>query len=228
MVRVLLYTDEPVLSTGFANILAQESFEITSICEHFRDVLVEVKSKRPDVVLLDLTAELSLRGLAEVHQAAPESKLLLWARSISVEMAHHLIELGVRGILRKDLSADLMSVCLRKVAEGELWFERTLTDSLLRAKTVALSPRERQLLKMISCGLSNKQIASELFLSEGTVKVYLSKLFRKTGVKDRFELAIYGLKHLSLSSADEAGLGGAEDKRWPRSIVVQNPPAKTF
>ena len=105
--------------------------------------------------------------------------------------------LGVRGILRKTLPSDLLIKCLQRVNEGEFWFEKALTDSFLSAKRIALTKREGQLVSLLSQGLKNKEIASMLLISEGTVKVYLSRLFQKVGVKDRFELALYGLKNLT-------------------------------
>jgi two-component system response regulator DesR len=97
--------------------------------------------------------------------------------------------LGVRGILRKTLPTELQVKCLQKVQAGELWFEKALTDSFLCARRVALTQREGQLVSLLSQGLKNKEIATTLMISEGTVKVYLSRLFQKVGVKDRFELA---------------------------------------
>jgi len=113
---------------------------------------------------------------------------------------------------------------LRKVSEGEMWFERTLLSSLLQVKEVGLSPRERQLLRLVSQGLSNKQVAATLSIAEGTVKVYFSKLFRKVGVNDRFELALYGLRNLGAgreATADGQGAGAT-----PRSLVVRHTPAR--
>jgi DNA-binding CsgD family transcriptional regulator len=82
------------------------------------------------------------------------------------------------------------------VAEGELWFDKSLTASFLTARTVTLTNRESQLVMLLAQGLKNKEIAHALNISEGTVKVYLSRLFQKVGVKDRFELALYGLRNL--------------------------------
>src|SRR5262249_46784763 len=121
-------------------------------------------------------------------------KMVLWVYSISVEMAHRARAMGVRGVLRKDLSTDLLARCLATVAAGDLWFDRALLTSMLQVREVKLSPRERQLLRLNTLGLSNKELAAELEISEGTVKVYLAKLFRKVGVHDRYELALYSLR----------------------------------
>ena len=101
------------------------------------------------------------------------------------------------------------------VAAGELWFERDLMSSMLGARPVRLSPREQQLVALVSQGLSNKQIASALGISEGTVKVYFSRLFRKVGVSDRFELALFGLQNRRLDEMPT-------DLPRFRSIVVSN------
>jgi DNA-binding CsgD family transcriptional regulator len=118
------------------------------------------------------------------------------------------------------------------VAEGGLWFEETLKTSFSNAKAVALTRRESQLVSLLSHGLKNKEIASTLFITEGTVKVYLSRLFQKLGVKDRFELALYGLKNLPAGTAlletpqpqpiqpQRKDVGQAQ---WLRSLVMEKP-----
>jgi DNA-binding NarL/FixJ family response regulator len=118
-------------------------------------------------------------------------------RTIPRELAHQAMALGVRGILRKNLPIDLFLKCLHKVLEGEVWFEKSLTSAFFAAPVVRLSKREGQLVSLLAQGMKNKEIAYQLSLSEGTVKVYLSRLFEKLGVKDRFELALYGLRNLT-------------------------------
>jgi DNA-binding CsgD family transcriptional regulator len=98
---------------------------------------------------------------------------------------------------------------------------------------VALTKRESQLVSLLSQGLKNKEIATTLTISEGTVKVYLSRLFQKVGVKDRFELALYGLRNLQNMSGEAPALnspshqipmGGAKNPaqlQWLRSLVLE-------
>ncbi len=88
--------------------------------------------------------------------------------------------------------------CLLKVAAGELWVEKALSDKLLSTSRVALTTRERQLAGLLTQGLKNKEVAYSLGIAEGTVKVYLSRLFQKLGVKDRFELALFAMEHISV------------------------------
>jgi DNA-binding CsgD family transcriptional regulator len=137
--------------------------------------------------------------------------------------------LGVRGILRKTLPTDLQMKCLQRVQSGELWFEKALTDSFLSAKRVALTQREGQLVSLLSQGMKNKEIASTLQISEGTVKVYLSRLFQKVGVKDRFELALFGLKNITTGQLPPTDRGGREGSApiGLRSLVLERPAART-
>ena len=124
------------------------------------------------------------------------------------------MSLGVRGILRKTLPVETLLRCLNRVIEGELWFEKALTDSIMSARRYSLTRREGQLVSLLSQGLKNKEIAIALTISEGTVKVYLSRLFQKLGVKDRFELALYGLKNLNPG-------GGSLDNVLPGATGVR-------
>ena len=136
--------------------------------------------------------------------------------------------LGVRGILRKTLPTDLQVKCLQKVQAGELWFEKALTDSFLCARRVALTQREGQLVSLLSQGLKNKEIATTLMISEGTVKVYLSRLFQKVGVKDRFELALFGLKNLTTGQLPVGEKGQRRRQRHARpALAGAGSPART-
>src|SRR5450759_2395324 len=101
--------------------------------------------------------------------------------------------------------------------------EKALTDSFLCARRVALTQREGQLVSLLSQGLKNKEIATTLMISEGTVKVYLSRLFQKVGVKDRFELALFGLKNLTTGQLPVGEKGHRSAMPGLRSLVLERP-----
>ena len=198
MVRVLLFSDEPILARGLTAVFSNtDQFELTSICLGTAKLLEVLSVEKPDILLLGLTLDVTFNVLSELKKAALDTKVVLWVHAISTELALQAMGLGVRGILRKTLPPELLIKCLQRVHEGEFWFEKALTDSFLSAKRVALTRREGQLVSLVAQGLKNKEIATMLLISEGTVKVYLSRLFQKVGVKDRFELALYGLKNLT-------------------------------
>jgi DNA-binding NarL/FixJ family response regulator len=235
LARILLFTDQPVLAHGLGAILQSvDGLELVSTCNSTDDLALLVETHEPELVLLDRTSERTFGQLAELKSRRPACKIVLWVHSISKELAFQAMSLGVRGILRKTLASDLLIKCLQKVLNGELWFEKALTDSFLTAETVALTEREGQLVTLLAQGLRNKEIAAMLGISETTVKIYLSRLFQKVGVQDRFELALYGLKNLTTLQAalewsprhgERAGRHEIARIQKLRSLVLERPKA---
>jgi DNA-binding NarL/FixJ family response regulator len=226
MTRILLYSDEPILAKGLESVLRQvEGFDLLPTCSTLTSLMEQLTQGSPDLVLMDLTPEITFAVLSEMKHAMSSSRIVLWVNSISTELAFQAMGLGVRGILRKTLPTELQVKCLQKVQAGELWFEKALTDSFLCARRVALTQREGQLVSLLSQGLKNKEIATTLMISEGTVKVYLSRLFQKVGVKDRFELALFGLKNLTTGQlpVGEKGHRGATPMPGLRALVLDRP-----
>jgi len=234
MANVLLCSDEPILAEGLARILASsEALNLISYCPGIDGLKSQMESHQPDLLLVDLTAGITFGVLSGLHEVASHAKIVLWVHSISTELALQAMSLGVRGILRKTLPTETLLRCLTRVNEGELWFEKALTDSIMSARRYSLTRREGQLVSLLSQGLKNKEIATALTISEGTVKVYLSRLFQKLGVKDRFELALYGLKNLTPGSGalDNDPQGGRKPSTpvWqpPRSFFVEKIPVQS-
>jgi DNA-binding NarL/FixJ family response regulator len=141
--------------------------------------------------------------LRKVIASDRDRAVILWVDEVSAEFASQAISLGVRGLLRRSLPLDIQARCLERVAAGELWVEKTLSNKLLSTKRIALTPRERQLVVLVAQGLKNKEIAYTLGITEGTVKVYLCRLFGKTGANDRLELALFALKNLFVNQTSE-------------------------
>ena len=215
-IRVALYCDQPVLVAGLQALIEPDpELRLSCACGILSDFFEHLEQVRPEIALVDAPPQLNPSSIIDIARHATASRIVLWVHSVNVQLAHELKEAGVAGILRKQLSGELIIRCLKKVAAGELWFERELMSSMLGARPVRLSPREQQLVALVSQGLSNKQIASALGISEGTVKVYFSRLFRKVGVSDRFELALFGLQNRRLDEMPT-------DLPRFRSIVVHN------
>src|SRR5205823_11323888 len=215
------------LAKGLESVLRQvEGFELMPTCITLAALMEQIGQSSPDLLLMNLTNEITFAMLSEMKHAMAHSKIVLWVNSISTELAFQAMGLGVRGILRKTLPTELQVKCLQKVQAGELWFEKALTDSFLCARRVALTQREGQLVSLLSQGLKNKEIATTLMISEGTVKVYLSRLFQKVGVKDRFELALFGLKNLTTGQLPVGEKGQrTSPSMMPglRSLVLERP-----
>jgi two-component system, NarL family, nitrate/nitrite response regulator NarL len=231
-IRVCLFSDQPILAKGLKTVLAATcQFRFVSYCADIADLTLNLERNAPDILLLDLTPDVTFSVLSDIKRAAPACKLVLWTSAVSTELYFQAIGLGVRGILRKNLSAEQQLECLLKVHAGELWFEKTLADSFMAARRVALSRREGELITLLSHGLKNKEIAGMLGISEGTVKVYLSRLFQKVGVKDRFELALFGLKNLTAGQPQKASRPDGAPETHLRTLIVERatlPVAEAF
>jgi len=199
MIRVRLYSDQykdrSIMAAGLRALL-ETTGRFRFECARDRTALMaQLPDDVPDVLLLDLSPELLAGTISGIREAAPACKMALWIETISTEMALRSMRLGVRGILRKALTTEALLDGLEKIQQGELWFEKALVSSLMDAQSAALSPREGQLMTLLSEGMKNKEIAAVLRITEGTVKVYLSRLFQKLGVHDRFDAARYSLRN---------------------------------
>jgi DNA-binding NarL/FixJ family response regulator len=194
--KVVVVSHHAVLMAGFRALLAEPRGMEVVECPEPGNLPAVLASVRPDLLLVD-TALLHDTGAVQKWRLwAPDAGIILWVDRSAPEFVREALQCGVRGILCKDAAAAAYAECLEQVAAGQLWLERELADVLLTAKTVRLSPRERQLIGLLTQGLRNKEIAGRMNITEGTAKAYLSRLFEKTGAADRLELAVYAMKNL--------------------------------
>jgi two-component system, NarL family, nitrate/nitrite response regulator NarL len=198
MTRIALYSGATILAKGLDSILRHDgTFELLPPCLSLDRLMAQIANDAPEIILLDHSLAVTFAVVAEIKHAARGAKLVLWVDTITTQMAMQALEVGIRGILRKRLPIDLHLMCLTRVQAGGVWFEKTLTEPSPTPARIALTGREEQLVSLLSQGLKNFEIAGSLAITEGTVRIYLSQLYQKLGVKDRFELALFGLKHLA-------------------------------
>jgi len=197
MTRIVLYTDKPVLAIGLEAALAAAAPDwLLVVVDSINALEQSIREDTPAVVLLDQARGLSCVLLAECSWIR-NLGTALWVEDISAEFAFQAINLGVRGLIPKQLPAPALISCLVEIAAGGRWFDKNLADRILCEQRVFITPREGELVNLVAQGMKNKEIAATLHITEGTVKVYLSRLFMKLSVKDRLELAIYGRKNLT-------------------------------
>ena len=195
-IRIALYARQPFVAQGLAAVLKSHAdLELTACRDTLSGSLDYLRSSRPDVLLVHLISGISLSDLRAIRSAG-RCQIVLWGQQIEGEFAFQAMQLGVRGILPSHTSIDDFLAALRNVHRGALCFERDLLESVLSQKRVALTPRQGQIVSLVAQGCKNKEIAFSLGITEGTVKVYLHKLFKKLGVNDRLDMALYGLKNL--------------------------------
>jgi two-component system nitrate/nitrite response regulator NarL len=196
--KIIVCSRHALLVAGFRALIAEPAGLVVFHCSHIQDLTSGFEANRPDLALIDV-AGATPEVLSELRPLASDTGLILWVDKASPEFVHQVIGFGVLGVLRKDATTDLYSQCLDRVAAHKLWLENDMTQRMLSMRTVRLSPRERQLVSLLTQGLRNKEIAWRMNITEGTTKVYLSRLFEKTGANDRFELAMFVIQNLETS-----------------------------
>ena len=196
MISLTVYTSEPLQAMALEVLLRpSDDISLLPIVSDVNALPAQVALLQPEVLLLAVDTSVDWGLLNQMRRDSPATKVVMWLHEITPELAYQAIECGVRGILRKSLPAEMIVKCVRKVQAGELWFEKSLTQTFLSGRSVKVSKREGELITLVTQGLKNKEIAGVMGITEGTVKVYLSRLFGKIGARDRFELALIGLRN---------------------------------
>jgi two-component system, NarL family, nitrate/nitrite response regulator NarL len=194
--RVALYSHNPFVSEGLTSVLGRSpAFEPAAWSNNIDEFAACLAGEQPDIALLDLATGLTLIALRDLHRCSKGVQLVLWGDP-TIEFGFHAMELGIRGIIPVVTPIESLTEALSSIRTGQLWFEKHLMEQLLLTKRVSLTRREGQLVTLLPQGLKNKELAYALGITEGTVKVYLSRLFQKLGVNDRFELALCALKNV--------------------------------
>ena len=154
-----------------------------------------------DVLILDKAfgtqAILDLLSCRSSGTSEHDPALVIWGVSVTEAEALRFLQAGGRGILRKSAGLPSILACLRTVAAGRSWMEDCVFRDPARADRYArteLTAREQQVLELVEQGCKNKEIAQELGIRPGTVKIHLKHIFEKTGIRGRYGLALNGLR----------------------------------
>ena len=195
---------------GLTKVLSNcEDLELIGSSPTLREAAEAVRLLRPHVLMIDQTVGLKVvfQFLSEIRASSPGSQPVLWVNDLAEIDCFRALQLGARGVLKKTLPVESLLECLRSVASGNVWIENSLpersVDAAERRGALRLTPREREIVHHICGGMKNKEIAEALNITPGTVKVHLMHIFEKTGMKDRFELAVHGRKLLGIDHASE-------------------------
>lgn len=229
-IRILLYTRHPFVAAGVGFVLsASADFELAGWCGTLAATRDRLRSDIPDIALVHLASRISLAELGQLWPAAAGSRVVLWGDAIEGEFAFQAMLLGARAVFPNHTPVDALLAGLLNVHRGVLCFEKQLMDDVLHRKRVTLTKREGQIISLVAQGLKNKAIGYTLGITEGTVKAYLYKLFKKLGMNDRLDMALYGLKNLFAGETgpDETpggqpGMPGMPDVFAPRSLPPQS------
>jgi two-component system nitrate/nitrite response regulator NarL len=204
-IRLLLVDDHALFREGLARLLASEpDFELAVPCSTADEALRVLETADIDLILLDydLGSETASRFLALTSKRSYRGRVLVVTAGLGDSEVMGLLRLGVTGIFLKHNPPSLLAKAIRKVMQGEVWFDQRYLKVLLQENRTAeqegrgrrLSERETEVLRFVFQGLGNKEIAVRLKVSESSVKATLQQLFFKTGVRTRSQLVRVALE----------------------------------
>lgn len=197
---VLVCDTQPVAIEGVRGLLSRcEDLRFAGSVSSLEAAFELMRALNPVAVVIDKSlgtvaiAEWLRRLSASGVNCAP----VIWGVGINESEALRLLQAGARGVLRRTSEPELLVTCLRSVATGNTWLEDGIfgdTEKLNNPRRSQLTPREHEVAEQVEKGLRNRDIARNLGIQTGTVKIHLKHIFEKTGVRGRYGLALNGLR----------------------------------
>lgn len=216
-ITILIADDHPLLRQALRHLLAKyKDFEIVAEASDGEEAVKLVEEMMPDIVVMDIAMP-KLNGLEATRQIkarCPSVAVLVLTVHSDIEYVLGILEAGAAGYLMKNVFGEEVVNAIRSVATGETILSSPVLKQILKYASryptkpfrldteEKLSTRELEILKLVCRGISNKDIAQFLNLSERTVKSYLANIFSKLRVSSRTEAVIIGLKHGFLNMDD--------------------------
>jgi len=211
-IRVFLVDDHKTVLWGLQQLVesAAPLMAVVGMATNCAELFAKLPETQPDVILLDLdlNGESSLDSLEQLTQQSPAQVLILTA-SNDPAVHQQAVVRGARGVVHKQVSADLLLQAIKKVHHGEIWLDHTTLVGVIStltkgqrtdpesARIAELTPKERQIIATIvqEKGAPNKLIADKLYMSEHTLRNHLTSIYSKLGVEGRMELYVYATMH---------------------------------
>lgn len=204
-IRLIIADDEMLIRTGLKIMLeASGNVEVLALAENGKAAFEACTIHRPDVVLMDIRMPESngIEGTKLIKEAFPEVKVLIVTTFQDTEYIVEAVQNGASGYLLKDSSPDAILDGIKVALSGKVVMDTVISEALLTNTSVekeerfdaekwGLTTREVELIAQVAKGLSNKEIAQTLFLSEGTVKNNISTILSKLELRDRTQLVIF-------------------------------------
>ncbi len=209
MIRVLICDDQDLVREGLKAILSTESdLQVVGLAGDGAEALDMIQDCRPDVVLMDLKMPVmnGVLATAEIRRQFPGVEVLVLTTYDTDDWVFDAIRSGARGYLLKDTPRQRLVEAIRETTEGRTAVDPGVAGKLFNhvarggaepASKMAdgLNEREREVLRLLGKGLSNADIAARVYLSEGTVRNYVSSIFEKLGLEDRTQAAIFAIRY---------------------------------
>jgi DNA-binding NarL/FixJ family response regulator len=209
-IRVVIADDHRLFREGLRLILRQEKgIKIVGEAATGPQTIHVISELKPDIVLLDITMpEMDgIQAIQPIREKSPKTKPLMLTASMDEAIIFKALKAGAKGYLSKDARISDLIRAIHAVHQGELWIERKLMARFFDEEAVAdpgeedqhlrtkegLTPREQEVLRVLTTGSTNKEIGEALFISEKTVKTHLNSIFRKLNVTHRLQAILYAI-----------------------------------
>ena len=206
-ISVVIADDHSMIREGLKQLLELEGdIKVVGEAKDGRQCLEVVRKKKPDVLLLDINMpEMNgLQVIEELKMQKMDVKVLILTIHNEIEYLLKAVDIGIKGYVLKDSESSLLKRAIYQVYKGDTFIQPSLApllrQSLLKKQKGekdqnALTKREIQVLKLLAEGMYNREIGEQLFISEKTVKNHVSSIFKKIGVTDRTQAAVYAIKN---------------------------------
>lgn len=215
MIRVLLVDDQVIIRQGLQSLLeSKPDLQVVGDAENGQKAIEQVEALQPDVVLMDVRMPV-MDGVAATQvicQRFPETKVLVLTTFDDDEYISQAMRFGAMGYLLKDTPSEELAQAIRSVHKGYTQFgpglfEKAISNFLtstpekptsLPPELAELTPREREVLRLIATGTSNREIAEALYISERTVKNHITSILSRLNLRDRTQAALFASSFLPL------------------------------
>lgn len=207
--RIVIVDDHEVVRIGLRALLAQHpQFDVIGEAGNVKDALELVSNLEPDIVLMDirLPGMSGIQACEQITRDHPDTKVVMLTSYAEDEMLFNAIRAGASGYVLKQIGGDDLVRSLEAVGNGAASLDPQVTKRVFEevrravkeeeaSAFTALSQQEKHVLGLVSSGKTNREIAKELFLGEGTVRNYVSSILSKLSVSNRAEAAAYAVEH---------------------------------
>jgi DNA-binding NarL/FixJ family response regulator len=210
MIRLLLVDDQPLFRQGLASLLALEAdLEIVGQASDGQAAIALSEKLQPDVILMDVRMPVcdGVMATQEIHQRFPWIRILVLTTFDEDEYIWKSLQAGALGYLLKSTPAPQLATAIRTLQQGHCQLGPTIAPKVIAqlnapmtiksAEQYNFTNREREILIELAMGKSNREIAQALYLTEGTVKNYVSQVLNRLGMRDRTQAALWAKQHLS-------------------------------
>ena len=219
-IRVLICDDHALFRRGLIMVLeSEEGIDVVAEAEDGEEAIIKAEEAAPDVVLMDVRMPRmsGIEATRAIADAVPSAKILMLTVSDEEDDLYEAIKAGANGYLLKEISVEEVAEAIRAVVQGQSLISPSMASKLLNefnslAKKAeerqqypapALTSRELEVLKLVAKGMSNREIADELYISENTVKNHVRNILEKLHLHSRMEAVIYAVKERLLDIRDE-------------------------